>query len=106
MTITQIPKPPRKVLQHKVISNPYYRMGRLGCFIHKEGNEDPISLNEIKTTGNPNLNKQIINEQVDGLWFEKNEQKELIMKVAIICLVIAIVVIVAVAFIRGNQPNV
>lgn len=85
--------------------SPLYILKRLGCFVHKEGNENPIDLKLIRATGNPELNNIIINQQVDGLWYEKDETMNVIKNVIIGVLGIAILVIIVVAFIKGRNPS-
>ncbi len=83
-----------------------YRIGRLGCFVYVEDNENPVDLREIKATGNPLLNTMIINQRVDELWYETNDQRDLIVKIIIGVLIVGVVILIAMAFIKGQNPSV
>ncbi len=91
---------------YNLVEGSNYRIGRLGCFVHVEDNENPVDLKKIEATGNPLLNNMIINQRVDELWYETNDQRDLIIKIVIICLIIGIIIFIAMAFMRGQQPNV
>lgn len=89
----------------KVVQNPTYRMGRIGCFIHKEGNENPIDLKEIKATGNPQFNRLIEQRDYTLLWFQqKNFADNWILWVIGGIVVIGVIITVVYLISRGQKP--
>lgn len=84
---------------------PIYRMGRVGCFIHKEDNENPVNLEKIQATGNPTLNKMEQNQRIDNLWFEPKTPIEDIFKYVLIGLgVVGVLFILGFLFLGNKQP--
>lgn len=94
----KVPKP------FKVDTTPLYRYQRTGAFIYVEGNENPINLRKIEATGNPTLNKQILNQRVDNLWYESNPAKEKFLTIMIIAIVVGIIIFAAIQYFFNKQP--
>lgn len=100
-----VPLHSQKKNEQKPIANIMYRSGRLGCFIFKEGNENPVDLRKIKVTGNPQYNKTLLKQDISDLFYEPKSDFEQMAKYVLIGVgILAVMVVVIIIVMKSNAP--